>query len=129
MARTETAKDLDDRSVLAQNKGDTRNLSRTLNPHLGRGFEDQAVRQVDNRMMKRPRTGFTTADLREDSTRLEELSQIHIEDIWKSTRAIRKVKIAEPLSYNPGEPVTVRTKPTVWILSVAKVASNRYVIR
>jgi hypothetical protein len=130
MARTETAKDLDDRSVLAQNTDYTRTVSRTLKPNLGRRLEDGAVQIVGNRMTKRPRTGFTRADQREDSIRLEELSQVDTEDIGKSTRAMRQVKSARPLSSNAGERDHVRTTPAVlWVLSVAKVTSNRYAIR
>lgn len=103
MARTEAAKDFDDRSVLAQNTDYTRTVSRTLKPDLGRRLEDRAVQLVGNRMTKRPRTGFIRADQREDSIRLEKLSQVDIEDIGKSTRAMRQVKSARPLSFNAGE--------------------------
>ena len=106
MARTDAAKDIDHRSVLAQNMENTRTVSRTLKPDLKRRFKNQTAPPVGNRMIPHPREGFTQADELGDSIRLEP-SQGSTEDSGRSVRAMRQTMSPGALSKDVGESVRV----------------------
>lgn len=129
MARTDDAKDLDHRSVLAQRMEYTRNVSRTLTPNLERRSVDQAAPPVGTGSIKRPRRGFTQVDEQGESIRLD-LSQGGTEDSDRSARAIRRTVSPALLSKVSGESVRVSTNPNLfggcsWLIS--HLTDTRYV--
>lgn len=98
MARSNTAKELVDGSVLTQNLEYNRIVPRTLEPDLQRHLKEQTDPPKGTRMTKRPREGFPRADEQEDSIRLEELLQGDTEDSIQSTTAMKRNMVKEPFS-------------------------------
>ena len=95
MAGSNSAKDLDDGPVLAQNLEYNRVIPRTLKPDLEKHLKEQTDPPEDTRMTKRPREGFPRADEQEESIRPEELLQGDSEDSIKPTTAIKRNMVQE----------------------------------
>lgn len=113
MARTDGAKDLDDRSVLAQKMEYTRPVSMTLDRSLERRFKDQAAPPVGTRMVKRPREDFARAGEQGDPLGLEGFALRNTQDSGKSTNAIVRTMSRGPLSKDSGMSVRVSEKPNL----------------
>lgn len=113
MARTDAAKDLDDRSMLSQNMEYTKTVSRTLKPDLERHFEDQAAPSAGALGMKRSRGDFTQADQRGDSIGLES-SQGGTGNSGRSARAMRPIVRLRSLHKDSGDSFLVSTNPDLF---------------
>ena len=109
MARTDNAKDFEDRSMLTQNTKHTRTVSRILKPDLERHFPDQDGLLVGTRTIKRPRGGITRENEREDLIRLEEVMLGKSKDLGKSTRAMKWTMSPRSFSKNSEESARVST--------------------
>ena len=107
MARTDAAKDHEDRSALVQNMQYTRIVPRILNPEFEKYSADRCDPAVGTRTIKRPREGFIKAD---ESQNLEDLSHDDTKDISKSTRAMTRTVISGPFSKDSEESSRVSTK-------------------
>lgn len=106
MARTDAAKDHEDRSALVQNMEYTRIVPRIMNPEIEKCSADRFDPAVGTRTIKRPREGFTKAD---KSQNLEEFSHDDTKDTSKSTRAMTRTASSRPFSKNSEESFRVST--------------------
>ena len=97
MARSDIARDLDDRSLLAQNMVYTGNVSRTLKPYLERHSQDQSDTPVD--------TWETEANEKEILSRFEELVQGEKRVMSESGSGVRRTIIQEPIRKGSGEKI------------------------
>lgn len=104
MARTNKAKDLGDRPVLAQNMEYTKTISRVLKPDLKRRSKVHAAPPMNVLITKCPRGDFTQADKQGDSTR-QTSSHGGAEDFGRSLRAKEQAANQGRLSENSRESV------------------------
>ena len=112
MARTDNAKDLEDRSMLAQSTKHTRDVLRFLKPDLERHFSDQDEQSVGTRTVKRPRGGFAREDKQEELIRLEKIMLGKSQD---SGKLMKWTMSPRPFSKDSGESARVSTDlSSIW---------------
>lgn len=107
MARTDAAKDHEDRSALVQNMEYTRIVPRVFNPEFEKYSADRCDPVVGTRTIKRPREGFIKAD---KSQNLEDFSHDDAKNTSKSTRAMTRTMSSKPFSKDLEESYRVSTK-------------------
>ena len=129
MARTDTPKDFDHRSVLGQNIGFTGTVSRSLTPDVEGRFNHEPAPPVGTRIIKRPRESFKQVNEQGDSTS-SICSQDSTEGFNRWTRATRSTMRPGSPSKDAGESVGVSTNAVLLRgLLLADLKFNRHTRR
>lgn len=107
MARTDAAKDHEDRSALANNMKYTKIVPRILNPEFERCSADRCDPTLGTRTIKRPREDFIKAG---ELQNLIEFSHDDTKDTSKSTGAMTRTVSLGPFDKDSEESFRVSTQ-------------------